>query len=219
MTIALKHARMGKITPRLPARSDSKARFQILMPAVEALLLRHDPSEITIQMIAEEAHMPTATVYHFFPTVEAAMFAQAQIYIEHLESIATNDGPPDDRASWQNSWRVAAQRWRGLVNSNLAYLRLLLGADLPRDVQRLDSDFNVRLGRIIAARFERYFVMPDVEDMESICANAIEICDAFWRMSFERHATITEDLFDEGMRAVFAYMRTYLPEVLEPREA
>src|ERR1700733_13489600 len=135
MTLALKHARMGKITPRLPARSDSKARFQVLMPAVEALLLRHDPSEITIQMIAEEARMPTATIYHFFPTVEAAMFAQALIYIEHFEAIAIADGPPDDRASWQNSWRIATQRWRGLFNANLAYLRLLLGSDLPRDVQ------------------------------------------------------------------------------------
>ena len=86
MTIAIRHARIEKITPRWPSRADSKARFQLLMQAVEALLQQIGPSDITIQMIADAAHMPTATVYHFFPSAEAAMFAQARVYIERFES-------------------------------------------------------------------------------------------------------------------------------------
>ena len=55
--------------------------------------------------------------------------------------------------------------------------------------------------------------------VEAICTNAIEISDTFWRMSFERHGTITDAFFEEGMRAVVGYLRTYLPEVLTPRDA
>jgi AcrR family transcriptional regulator len=219
MILVLKNARIEKITPHWPARADSKARFQLLMQAVEKLLLEHGPSDITIQMIADEARMPTATVYHFFPSVDAAMFAQARVYIERFEKMSAERTAAHERRSWQGSWRVGAQRGRELFTSNVACMRLLLGPDVPRDIQTYDSDFNVRLGRICAGQFHDYFVTPDIEGLEAICTNAIEISDTFWRMSFERHGTITDAFFDESMRAVVAYLRTYLPEVLTPREA
>ncbi len=219
MTLALRHARIEKITPRWPSRADSKARFQLLMQAVETLLQQCGPSEITIQMIADAAHMPTATVYHFFPSADAAMFAQARAYIERFEKLSAEPTPPHDRRSWQGSWRVGAQRGRDLYMANVACMRLLLGPDVPRDIQTYDSDFNVRLGRAIAGQFHDYFVTPDIEGLEAICTNAVEISDTFWRMSFERHATIPDAFFEESMRAVVGYLRTYLPEVLTPRDA
>ena len=109
MTLALKAARIEKITPRWPARSDSKARFLVLMQAVETLLTQHGPSEITIQMIADEARMPTATVYHFFPSAEAAMFAQARVYIERFEKMSAEGRTPEERRSWQHAWRIGLQ--------------------------------------------------------------------------------------------------------------
>ena len=97
-------------------------------------------------------------------------------------------------------------------------MRLLLGPDVPRDIQTYDSDFNVRLGRTSAQQLREYYVVPEIENLEAICTNAIEICDTFWRMSFERHGTITDAYFDEGMRAVLAYLRTYIPEKLTRRD-
>ncbi len=219
MTIAFKTARVEKITPRWPSRTDSKARFQLLMQAVETLLTQRGPSDITIQMIADEARMPTATVYHFFPSSEAAMFAQARVYVERFEKQAAEGTPMADRTSWQNSWRSGLQRGRELYVANVACMRLLLGADVPRDIQSYDSEFNVRGGRIAATQFHEYFVMPQIAGLEAICTNAIEITDAFWRMSFQRHGTITDPFFEESVRAVIAYLRTYLPEVLTPRPA
>jgi AcrR family transcriptional regulator len=218
MTIALRHARSGKITPRWPARSDSKARFQLLIPAIETLLLQHDPSDITIQMIADEARTPPATVYHFFPSIDAAMFAQARLYLDRFVAIVENEPLSDDYTCWQKSWLAAAQRWRQYYVSNTACMRLLLGPDVPRDIQTMDSEFNIRLGRIAAARLHRYFLMPQIDNLEAICTNAVEIIDAFWRMSFERHATVSDAHFDESMRAAIAYLRIYVPDVLPPRQ-
>ena len=218
MNVALKTARIEKITPRWPARSDSKARFQILMQAVERLLSQRGPSEITIQMIADEARMPTATVYHFFPSAEAAMFAQARVYVERFAKLSADGRTPDERRSWQQAWRIGMQKGRDVYVANPACMRLLLGPDMPRDVQTYDSDFNVRLGRNAAKQFHEYFDMPAVEGLEGICTNAVEISDTFWRLSFDRHSTITDAFFEESMRAVIAYLRTYLPETLTPRD-
>jgi AcrR family transcriptional regulator len=218
MTLAIKAARIEKITPRWPARSDSKARFQILMQAVESLLAQRGPSEITIQMIADEAHMPTATVYHFFPSAEAAMFAQARVYVERFEKLSAEERAYDDRRTWQQAWRTGLRKGRDVYVANPSCMRLLLGPDVPRDVQTYDSDFNVRLGRTAVKQLHDYFVMPHVEGLEGVCTNAVEISDTFWRTSFDRHGTITDACFEESIRAVIAYLRTYLPEELTPRD-
>ncbi len=218
MMLALKTLRAEKITPRWPSRADSRLRFQALMAAVGGLLTKSGPSEITIQMIAEAAKMPTATVYHFFPSAEAALLAQASIYIEDFETQANEATPVGERTSWQTAWRCAAQRGREVYTRDVARMRLLLGADVPRDVQSYDSEFNIRLGRIIAAKVERETFLPPIPGLDEACTNAVEINDTFWRMSFQRTGTITDAYFEEGMRAVIAYMRTYLPEQLQYRE-
>jgi len=198
----------------LPARADSRLRFQALTAAVVALLNKYGPSEITIQMIAEQAGMPTATVYHFFPSVEAALLAQARIYVQEFEAITDVPVPQEARTSWQYSWRWNALRGRNHFTSDVARMRLLLGADVPRDVQTIDAAFNVRLGQLVAKQFEAQTVMPDIPGFADVCTNAIEISDTFWRLSFQRTGTITDAYFNESMRAVVAYLRCYLPEVL-----
>jgi hypothetical protein len=80
-----------------------------------------------------------------------------------------------------------------------------------------DADFNIRLGRIIAAKIERETFLPPTPRLAEACHNAVEINDTFWRMSFQRAGTITDAFFEEGMRATIAYMRLYLPEHLEYR--
>jgi AcrR family transcriptional regulator len=219
MSLSANTARSEKITPRLPARADSRARFQALTAAVASLLNKYGPSEITIQMIAEKAKMPTATVYHFFPSAEAALLAQARIYFAEFEEIVDVTTPQAERTSWQNSWRWGAQRGRKHYTASMARMRLLLGADVPRDVQTRDSEFNVRLGQIVAKRFEVETVLPRIRGFDAVCGNAVEISDTFWRMSFQRKGTITDAYFEESMRAVTAYLRCYLPEVLVFRPA
>jgi len=214
MTAALNTVRAEKITPRWPVRADSRMRFQALMAAVGTLLAKCGPSEITIQMIAEQAKMPTATVYHFFPSAEAALVAQTRVYIQQFEDLVGATRPPTERTSWQTSWRWGAERGRDHYVSDVAIMRLLLGADVPRDVQRTDAEFNMRLGRIVAKQFETDFVMPQIPGFDDVCTNAVEISDTFWRMSFQRTGTITDVYFEESLRAIFAYLRCYLPEVL-----
>ena len=81
----------------------------------------------------------------------------------------------------------------------------------------VDSEFNIRLGRIIADQFERETYLAPAPGLAEAFTNAIEINDTFWRMSFQRAGTITDAYFDEGLRAVIAYLGTYLPEHLEYR--
>jgi AcrR family transcriptional regulator len=219
MSSAPKAVRAEKITPRWPVRADSRLRFDTLMAAVGRLLKKHNPSAITIQLIADAAKMPAATVYHFFPSVEAALLAQARVFVDAFETEMEKPTPVPERTTWQHAWHCAAQRGRETYRQDVARMRLLLGADVPQDVQIYDANANVRMGRIIAAKLERETHLPAIPHFAQACANAIEINDTFWRMSYRRTGTITDAFFDESQRAVIAYLSLYLPEHLEFRPA
>jgi AcrR family transcriptional regulator len=204
----MKTRRAKKITPHWPTRSDGRARFQVLTAAVVGLLADFGPSEITIQSIAARAHVPKGTVYTFFPSVEASLLAQAQLYLDEFDALARR--PVPGARSWQEAWRAAAARARDLYVGDVARMRLLLGADIPRDVQTAGYGCLQRMGRTMAALLdpEGKALVPDFAD---ICVQAIEINDTFWRLSFQRAGTIGDAHFEEGMRASLAYLAIYLP--------
>jgi AcrR family transcriptional regulator len=204
----MKNNRAEKITPHWPVRSDGRARFQSLMAAVAALLADQGPSEITIQTIAARAHVPKASVYGFFPSVEAALLAQAHVYLREFRELARE--PVDGAQTWQEAWRGAAARARKVYVNDMAKMRLLLGADIPQDVQTAGQSYMADMARAVVTLFGRTGVAP-FPQLAEICTHAIEINGMFWRQSFQRSATISESHFEEGLKASVAYLATYLP--------
>jgi AcrR family transcriptional regulator len=211
--------RKSKIQPRWPTRADGRARFAHLLDTLEQMLEVHPVAAISIQAMAAAAHMPTSSVYHFFPTVQAAFFALASRHVEQLEVLTSGPVPPEFLDRWSNMFRFIADRSRDTYNDNPKFMRLFLGADLPDDVRSETPAVNLRFGGLMRRHFAQTFSLPALQDFDAICAYAIEIMNLFWRISFERSGMITQDLHEEGLRASLAYMKTYLPENLAPRAA
>ncbi|OYW87702.1 MAG: hypothetical protein B7Z22_03915 [Hyphomonas sp. 32-62-5] len=51
------------------------------------LLADHSPDEIGLYQIADQANVPPGSVYHFFPTKEAAFLALANRYLSGFEAL------------------------------------------------------------------------------------------------------------------------------------
>ena len=62
---------------RLPTRRAGHVRFKKLLEATDSLVAEMSIQDIGLYQIAERAQVPTASVYHFFPTKEAALLALA----------------------------------------------------------------------------------------------------------------------------------------------
>ena len=78
-----------------------EARFQKLLDAADSLLAEQHVEQIGLYQIAEQAAVPTASVYHFFPNKEAALLALAERHHEALQCIARAPllPPPE---TWQD---------------------------------------------------------------------------------------------------------------------
>ena len=67
-------------------------------------------------------------------------------------------------------------------------------------------------------RLNRIFHMPVIREPEKKFEIRLGILDSVWQISVRRHGYITEEYFEESVKAAIAYARLYIPDHLEARE-
>lgn len=192
-------------------------RYNKLLDAAHALLMRQELHEIGLYQIAKEAEVPPASAYHFFPSPDAVLLALAERYHELFYALIDHIDVP--RAPTWQAWlqqRIAAAV--RLYNDMPPIRKLLLGSHTTREVVQSEAGFNDVLARRILEHYERLFHMPYVRDAERKFLVALTLIDAVLSLSFAKHGTITPQFEEDALVAAVSYCRTFLPEVIEPRE-
>ncbi|ABI78300.1 transcriptional regulator, TetR family [Hyphomonas neptunium ATCC 15444] len=207
-----------QLSPRKPSRERGVLRFAALVDAVEVLLADHSPDEIGLYQIAEQANVPPGSVYHFFPTKEAAFLALANRYLSAFEALAGMPIDPSALESWQSLMAWDQKQAMQFYNKHPAALKLLLGGFGGLETRQADTRYNVQAGKEMYRRLDTVFHMPFVRDPETKFHITIEILDAVWGISYLKHARITEEFYLEAVDACTAYCRLFLPERIELRD-
>lgn len=203
--------------PRAPSRGRGIARFGSLLDATESLLLKQDPNEIGLYQIAKRAGVPPASVYHFFPTKEAAFKALADRVATKI--LEVHREPIDARTigTWMDLFRIDARRAMDFHNASKPALKIYYGAYAGVEAREVDKVLVHRISRANYERLNRLFYMPQLNEPAKMFEVRIGILDALWELSVRHHGCITEQYFEESCRAVIAYTRLYMPEHLERR--
>lgn len=202
---------------RNPQRSPGRKRFGALLNATEQLLTECSAEDLTLARIAERAEVPVSSIYHFFPNKNAAYTALAQRFHAQLREISERPMTPAPR-SWQAVIEDKQRAGAKFLNEHPAALHLFMGAGISVDVRNLDLSSNVQLAQSRAAYLRRYFHMPRLPDLENHLAVAIGLTDGIWAISYSAERRITPFYAREALRATVLYLRSYLPEFLEPRD-
>jgi AcrR family transcriptional regulator len=208
---------LGKIAPRQPLQERGRVRFEALLDTVEAMLADHDPDEIGFYQIAERAGMAAASVYHFFPTKSAVFLALAERYFAHFRQGLDFEAAAHETTTWQSYVRLRQERGVAYYNTHPPAMKLILGAQPFLEIRSEDSSVNKEVSRQAYDQLQRMFYVPFIRDPERKFLIALSIADAIWRISYTEHGYITPDYAAEALQATLAYLRTFLPEVLEPR--
>jgi AcrR family transcriptional regulator len=188
-----------------------------MLDAAEALLSEHELDMIGYYEIVKRAGMPAASAYHFFPTKSAIFMALAERYFEHFISEATKV-PRKSWPHWQDLLATMHRNAADYYNDHKAAMKLILGAQPFLEVQQADSSTNKKISAQIQQVLRTMYELPFIRDAERRFLVAIAISDGIWRLSFSEFGYITPEYEAEGVRAVVAYMRTFLPEHLEARK-
>lgn len=206
------------LLPRKPVQKRSRERYERLLDATESLLSENEPSTVGLYDIAKQAGVPPASVYHFFPTKEAAFIALAERYLEQLG--ATTRATPLDRnriRHWSDIYVLGSQRVFDFYNENPVLLKLFFGSALSPEIRRRDLDYIKGLSENGYAWMNSYFIMPYIPDAEVKFSIIYAIFDGVTSASYERYGRVTDEYRDELIAAIVAFCRTFLPEVIPLR--
>lgn len=216
---AAEPASKRRVQPRAPSRSAGVIRYASLLSAVEALLQEGSPEDIGLYQIAERAGASPASVYHFFPTKEAAFLALAQRHLDAFAQLGREPIAVAHLGSWQDLVAWDLRKGVAYYNANPSASKLFLGGFGSLETRQADRQYVERAAKAAYRRLNLYFHMPYLRDAVEKCHISIQIIDAILSSSYIKHGEVTDYYYDEALAACVAYCRTFLPERLEQRQA
>ena len=205
------------IEARRPSQRRSRLRFKLLLDAADALLGDKETTEVGLYDIAGAANVPPASVYHLFPTKEAAFVALAERYLIGLRNHIIRPVHSGQLRRWQDFVTLEIHRAIEYYNSNKVMSKLFFGANVIPDVRLLDVRNVERASASTYDRMNELFEMPYIYDADTKFAALIGIYDGIWMTSYARHGRITADFARESELAAIAYCETFLPAVIPQR--
>lgn len=202
----------------MPSRVKGVTRYAALIDATEALLMDQSAADVGLYQIAERANVPPASVYHFFPTKEAAFLALTQRYLDGFRDLACRPVAAEALSGWQallaSDLRLAMEYY----DLHPPALKLLLGGYGGEETAKTNREYNERSAHDVYDRFNAAFHLPFMREVEKKFHIMLEIIDAVWRIGYLKHGAITEEYYGEALDASVAYSRLFLPDRLELRE-
>lgn len=205
--------------PRQPSRGRGLLRFEALVDATEVLLQTENPDEVGLYRIAEQAGVPPASVYHFFPTKEAAFTALANRVADRLMLVHRAPLRARDIQTWQALFQIDTGRARDFYNANPAALKIFYGGYGGVDARSVDLSIIRRISGAAYRRMDHIYHMPFIRDPARKFACRLAILDAIWAVSVQIYGRITDEYHQEALIACTAYSRQIFPEYMEMRDS
>jgi len=109
----------------------------MLLDAADALLSDRETTEVGLYDIAGAAKVPPASVYHLFPTKEAAFVALAERYLIGLKRHIVRTAPGGQLQRWQDFVTLELHRAIEYYNDHKVMSKLFFGANVIPDVRLL----------------------------------------------------------------------------------
>lgn len=189
----------------------------MLLDAADALLTGKEATEVGLYDIAAAAEVPPASVYHLFPTKEAAFVALAERYLVGLRDCIIAPIERGRLRRWHDLVTIELYRAVEYYNAHAVMLKLFFGANVIHDVRVLDVKNVEAASAMTYHRMNKIFDMPYIEDGDTKFAALIGIYDGIWMTSYARHGRITPDFARETELAGIAYCETFLPPAIPLR--
>ena len=194
-----------------------RIRRQKLLMGAKKLSETKQINDISLADVCEEAGIPRASAYHFFPNIEAIFLALRFLNaIEILEILATVETVDYDR--WQGYLTALTERCVHIFHSDQTKAKLIYDTNTPDfEGDSFGEDIDHQIVQLVYKRLSERYEMPKFEDIEDILLVTYSIINGVFTLSYRRHGSITDNYVQEATTASIAYLRCYLPEKL-PRK-
>ncbi len=195
-----------------------RARRQKLLMGAKKLSETQPINDITLAAVCEEAGIPRASAYHFFPNIEAIFLALRFLNaIEILETLETVETVDYDR--WQGYLTALIDRCVRIFHEDKTKAKLIYDTNTPDfEGDSYGEDMDHQVVALVYKRLSERYEMPKFENMQDTLLVTYSIINGIFTLSYRRHGSITDNYLQEANTASIAYLRCYLPEKLPRRD-
>ncbi|MBV1909472.1 MAG: TetR/AcrR family transcriptional regulator [Kangiellaceae bacterium] len=202
---------VDKLTPKTPAQKRSRDRYDLILNTTKNMLEQNRGYDISIYDIAKNARIPGPSIYRFFPSTEAIILSIAKTYLNEIQTALTVVAE-EKHNSWQDYFHRSSDIARQFYRRHPLSMKLIFGWSLP-EVKLVDKQAVTDIATDINRSLSEAQLIPTIEGLLKHTIIAIEINDAIWKVSYERHRDITDFYFEESFQALISYLGLYLPKM------
>lgn len=191
-----------------------RARRQKLLAAAKSLSAKRPISEITLADVCEEAGIPRASAYHFFPNVDAVFLALRYLNsTEIFKTLATVSA--DDTDNWQEYIAKYIKIYVEVLQDDTTVARLVYETNTPAfENNEFGSEANEQASRLIYDQLAAYYHMPEFAELQCALKVVYGIINGVFTLAYRTQQAISDVYREEATKAAIAYLSLYLPKDL-----
>lgn len=195
-----------------------RIRRQKLLMGAKALSETRAINDISLADVCEEAGIPRASAYHFFPNVEAIFLALRFLNaIEILEALATVETARYDR--WQGYITGLMDKGVELLHADPTKAKLIYEANTPDfEGEKFGEQIDHQVVKLAYDKLSTQYEMPEFETIQQVLLIGYSIVNGVFTLSYRQHQKITDNYRQEAITALIAYLRCYLPEKMARKQ-
>lgn len=195
-----------------------RIRRQKLLMGAKTLSESRAIKDISLADVCEEAGIPRASAYHFFPNVEAIFlalrFLNAIEIFEVLDSIEVSK-----YNRWQGYLTALMEEGAGIFRQDSIKAKLIYETNTPDfEGDSFGTQIDDQMVELFYNRLASQYVMPELKDIKDVLLIGYSIANSVFMLSYRVEGSVTEHYLQEAITATIAYLRCYLPEKMPRRK-
>lgn len=203
--------------PREPKQKRGREKVAKILAAAEKIIAEQGLAEMSSPKVADEAQVPVASVYQFFPTRLAILNALKQKYVKLLIEELARDFAQPGSIDWKDRFRIHLDVAVAFLNSDKVACAILLAQ--PHYIPGAQPDLGVMpsFERDVLALVPSPFkeAMSSRDDGPSPIRTLLHTMFAVMRAGFFEQSTITKPVADEALFVGIAYLERRLADSID----
>lgn len=208
---------MSRVTPspdlvaprrRVPTQARSRARVALILDAASRVVVERGVDELTTTAVAQEAGIPVASIYQYFPDRDAVLLAIVERDTEEMDGQIRLDLAAHQPASVAELIETVMGSFLAVYARRPAFMRIWLRGRTNAAVHEHCMQHN----RSIAAELFPYATAVGViapETPERVGEFVVEMGDRMFQLAFESDPDGDPFLIAEGRRLLTRYLEPY----------
>ena len=194
---------------RQPAQARSRERVERILLATESLIEQTPLDDNSVAMISDRSGVKRATIYQFFPSVQAIFKVLGQRFLDEIYNDFTRIKTPGTQDAWRRTTDALIDAMVDFYSHHPAACSLFLGDGSLHGLRLIDHDFDQRYVELLRTQLGGGPAIQPTKQGDPMQV-AVMIGISTISLSVHRFGRITDYYRTQARRAVQAYLGTLL---------